>query len=346
MVLRGGLLAGAATAALGIGTGFVDPGICSIDDGNDDSGGGGGGLLDDLLDDAPVVVDDKAADDKDPPVVDDKAVDDKDPPAVADWMKQFSGEAPEAGEPSNQEWLAKLGVKDLDSVVKIARDNQKALRESGRIKVPGADAKPEEIKAFHAAIGVPDKPEGYEIKLPETTAGKFELDTAFLDPMRAVALEHGVPKAAFEALAAKFVENQVEGLSADAATNNAAKEAKVKAWGAEAPQRKEEFRRGASILQLDKSAINRMQAGLGVGETMDLIARVGHMAGEDFFAGGEASQRFGVASAEDAQKAIDAMVNDPATAKKLRDKSDKALTAKYNRLCDAKAHFDEIAKKR
>ena len=36
-----------------------------------------------------------------------------------------------------------------------------------RIALPAADAKPEEIAEFRAALGVPDKPEAYEWKAPE-----------------------------------------------------------------------------------------------------------------------------------------------------------------------------------
>ena len=48
-------------------------------------------------------------------------------------------------------------------------ETHSALRDSGRIKVPGVDAKPEELAAFHKAIGVPEKVDGYQItvKPPE-----------------------------------------------------------------------------------------------------------------------------------------------------------------------------------
>jgi hypothetical protein len=205
--LRGGLLASTATAALGLGTmGFADPSICSID-GGDEGGGGAGALLDD--DDPP------AAPAADPPAADPPAADPPaaDPPA-ADldfaWANGVKAEAGEGEDASNLDWLKGTKVKDLDSLVKIARDNQKALRESGRVKIPGADAKPEEIAAFREAMGVPDKAEGYEIKLPEGLDGeKYELDGKFLNPMRDVALAHNVSKAAFEAFADEFMKQQV-----------------------------------------------------------------------------------------------------------------------------------------
>jgi hypothetical protein len=80
-------------------------------------------------------------------------------------------------DPSNQEWVAKLGVKDLDGLAKIARDNQKALRESGRVKIPGENATDEEKAAFREAIGAPKEAAGYEVAMPEG-AEQYELDTA------------------------------------------------------------------------------------------------------------------------------------------------------------------------
>jgi hypothetical protein len=190
---------------------------------------------------------------------------------------------------------------------------------------------------------VPETAEGYELKLPDGIDGeKFELDGSLLDPLRAVALEHNVPKAAFEAIAGAFMQKQAELALNEAAANNTAMTEKVKEWGPDAVARKEEFRRGAQILGLDKAAIGKIQSGFGVGETMDLIAKIGNMAGEDFFASGQAAQRFGVASSDDAQKAIDAILSDPVKAKELRNRTNKGLEAQYNRLVEAKAHFLEI----
>jgi hypothetical protein len=41
------------------------------------------------------------------------------------------------------------------------------LKANPGIKIPGPDAKPEEVQAFHKALGVPDNPDGYGIKPPE-----------------------------------------------------------------------------------------------------------------------------------------------------------------------------------
>lgn len=41
------------------------------------------------------------------------------------------------------------------------------LKRDGVIKMPGEKATPDEVAAFHKALGVPDAPTGYEIKRPE-----------------------------------------------------------------------------------------------------------------------------------------------------------------------------------
>jgi hypothetical protein len=157
-----------------------------------------------------------------------------------------------------------------------------------------------------------------------------------------VAIDNNIPKGAFEALASKFMEGQLESEIATANANNGARDAKVKEWGADAAARKEEFKRGAQALKLDKVAIGKLQSGYGVGETMDLIARIGSMTGEDFFSNeGGAGQRFGVSDLESAQKALDAMINDPVIAPKIRNKTDPALVEKYKRLQGAVAYFKE-----
>jgi hypothetical protein len=265
--------------------------------------------------------------------------------AVAEWMKSFSGEKPGEGQLSNQEWLAKIGAKDLDDVVTRYRAAERGLRESGKVKVPGEGATEAEIAAYREAIGAPKEAGGYEVALPEG-AKDVEIDAAFMDPFREIALKHNIPKAAFADLAAKFMESQYGSMVEEASRLNADKAAKVKEWGPEAEQRKEEFRRGMNALGLKVADISKIQTGFGAGATLDLFAKIGQLAGEDFFAGngGRAADRFGVANAEGAKKAIDAMISDTETAKKLRNK-DPVTVARYNRLTDALAHFRSLESK-
>jgi hypothetical protein len=164
---------------------------------------------------------------------------------VADWMKTFSGD--KAGEdPSHQEWLASKGFKDPDALIASYRNAEKQIRESGKVKVPGADAKPEEIAAFREAMGIPKDVEGYTVEMP-AGAEQFEIDTAILGPLKEAALEHNVTPAAFKALADKFLEAAVEDAKAEVTRTDTEAADKLKEWGAKAPQNKEDFRRGGAI---------------------------------------------------------------------------------------------------
>lgn len=58
-------------------------------------------------------------------------------------------------------------ITDPASVYGVFREAEGKLTSGGLIKIPGKDAKPEEIADYHKAIGVPEKPEDYfkDIKL-------------------------------------------------------------------------------------------------------------------------------------------------------------------------------------
>lgn len=98
------------------------------------------------------------ADAPDLKVVADPVVDVTDTPAadVNDWRKQVAGD-------DEKRMKALERYPDLASYDKAFRDTQTALRDSGRVKVPGKDATPEEIAEFGKTLGVPDSPDKYEI---------------------------------------------------------------------------------------------------------------------------------------------------------------------------------------
>jgi hypothetical protein len=222
------------------------------------------------------------------------------------------------------------------------RAAEKGLRDSGKVKVPGEGATEAEINAYREAVGAPKEAAGYEVALPQG-AQNVEIDNAFLDPFRAIALKHNIPAAAFKDLGAAFMQAQYGSMVDEAARHSADKAAKVKEWGPDAEAGKEEFRRGMAVLGVKVADISKIQNGYGAGPTLDLFRKIGQLSGEDFFGGqgGRPADRFGVADAASAQKAIDAMIADKDTAKKLRSK-DPVLVARYNRLTDALAHFREL----
>lgn len=74
----------------------------------------------------------------------------------ADWRKLLAGEDAEAIKQLER-------FNDPQSLLKSYNEAQKTIRESGRVKIPGKDATPEEISAWNKARGVPDKPADYKI---------------------------------------------------------------------------------------------------------------------------------------------------------------------------------------
>jgi hypothetical protein len=212
------------------------------------------------------------------------------------------------------------GVKDLDGLAQIARDNQKALRESGRVKVPGEGATEAEVKAYREAVGAPLEAKGYEVGLPEGADG-FELDTGVLEPMREIALKHNIPTAAFKEMGELLLKGQLEGFQGEHAQQRHREGRQAQGVGLERPRTGQgRVQARAAISSGSRSAISKIQVGFGAGPTMDLLRMIGQRAGEDFFAGNggnAAAARFGVSDADSAQKAIDAMTGDKDTAAKL-----------------------------
>ncbi len=94
-----------------------------------------------------------------------------------DWRKGIAGE--------DAETLKELERIDSPSTLyKRFKDSQEFIRSSGKVKVPGEGATEQEVAEFRKAVGVPEKPDGYQItvKAPdgyEVTEG----DKQFLGSM-------------------------------------------------------------------------------------------------------------------------------------------------------------------
>jgi len=85
----------------------------------------------------------------------------------------------------------------------------------GYVRVPGEDAKPEDLAAFHKALGVPEDPAGYgfdQVKLPEGV----ELDAQRVAALAPVMQKMGITPKAAKALAeadAAYAATQAEALA-------------------------------------------------------------------------------------------------------------------------------------
>ncbi|NCD17289.1 MAG: hypothetical protein EOL91_08230 [Actinobacteria bacterium] len=101
---------------------------------------------------------------------------------------------------ANEEWAK--NIKSPDDLFKQFANTQKLLGKKGII-VPGEKATPEEIGAFHKALGVPDTEDGYEFGVPEGME-LTEQDKAEEKAVRAMMRKHGIPKKAAEGFVSEY----------------------------------------------------------------------------------------------------------------------------------------------
>lgn len=259
-----------------------------------------------------------------------------------DWYSSLSADA-DGDKPSLRDWAKAAGVKDLDGLAKIARDNQAALRESGRIKVPGEGAKPEEVAEFRKAIGVPEDAKGYAVTAPKDEAGNdLPLNDDLIGRMAESALKHGAPKAVFEGLIADFIQAQMdETATFDTEQQRIANET-VKAWGAERDAKLAAIDNAARALGLDRTKMVSLRNALGADFALNMMAKLGEGMAEDVMLT-SGKGRFGVTGAE-AKQEIARLKADPDFQKKLY-AADPAATARWNRLNEAEAAFEDAQRR-
>lgn len=257
-----------------------------------------------------------------------------------DWYAGLSADTIEGETASNRDWVKAKGFKDVDGLIKSARDTEKALRDSGRIKVPGEGASDEEIATWRKGIGVPDTPEGYEVKLPENAEG-LELDAGFLDVLRAQAHKAGAPKGAFEAIAGAYVEKVVADHIAAVQAQDAERDAKFREWGALKDEKIADCNAAVRALGFSRSDIAGLQAALGSGKVFDMLAKIGGGMAEDTLVQG-GRQRFTMSRAE-VQGEINRMRGDPEIAGKIME-TGTPERAKYDRLVDELGRMVEAEK--
>lgn len=136
-----------------------------------------------------------------------------------------------------REWLQKIGVKDVGSLAKKAREQERLLGSS--IRVPGKDATDEEKQAFLNKLGRPEKPDAYEFAVPENLPEDLPYDGERATAFKSKAHELGLTTAQAKELHDWFVGETVKdfnGLSERRSGQTAEKartetEKLVKLWG-------------------------------------------------------------------------------------------------------------------
>lgn len=250
-----------------------------------------------------------------------------------DWFANVSAEVGEGEKTSLRDYLKASGIKDINSLAKRARDNQAALRDSGRIKIPGEGASAEEIKAYRTALGVPENAAGYEFKAPVGEDGQpIELNDGTLSRIAEFAHKHGLPKGPMEALVSDYVQGELDDLATAQREQDAAAAAWLKAQGGDANGKIAAIDRAATALGLTPQDLQGLRSAWGAEKALSVMSKLGEGMAEDVMITGGRG-KFGVSGAE-AQAEIDRLAKDPEFLKKLGDPGS-AESARWRRLNDA-----------
>lgn len=237
--------------------------------------------------------------------------------ADPDWYSNISSDADGEGA-SLRDWLKASEIKDLNGLAKIARDNQKALRESGRVKIPGEGASAEEVAAYHKAIGVPDNPQGYEIKAPVGEDGKpVPLNQALADRIAAAGHKLGAPKGVVEGLANEIMQFEMDALHKADGEQRAAAQAWVAKQGQDADAKIAAIDRAAAALSISRAEMIALRSAWGAEKALTVMARLGENMAEGGLIEAGGKQRFTV-SATEAKAELTRLRGDPAWVDKAR----------------------------
>jgi hypothetical protein len=239
---------------------------------------------------------------------------------------------------SLRDWVKSVQAKDIGDLAKIARDNQLALRESGRIKVPGEGATPEEVKAFHKATGVPDDAKGYELPVVKGPDGHdVKLDDGILGRLSESALKYGIPKAAYQGLINDFVGLQLDQVAHGDVEQQQLADKWVKEQGANLNARTAAINSALSSLGLSGEDAKAIRCAIGADRALAMFAKLGEGMQEDvMITGGKG--RFGIDGAA-AQAEIDKLKTDSAWLGKAMQPGTPE-NMRYNRLNEAAGEWE------
>lgn len=156
--------------------------------------------------------------------------------------------SPDAGSPfaglqdeGTRAWIEKTGLKSVEDLAKKAFNQETIIGSS--VRVPAADAKPEEWDKFYSKVGRPENPDAYEFKRPEGLPADLPYDDALASNFKSWAHSAGLNGRQAQTLHDAFALAQAEQAKAHVTALTQAVEqtadALVKEWG---PQDSEGFK--------------------------------------------------------------------------------------------------------
>ena len=156
-------------------------------------------------------------------------------------------------------WDEAKGEPKVDQLGASYQSLEKAFSEKREIKIPGANATPEQIAAYRAEVrkitGAPEKAEDYGLKAPENLPEGIEWNADTANKAAVIAAEYGIPPEALHKLIdlnndnlsgivtksaelqAQQIQSVIDGLNTE--------------WGADAPNNWQRAARGALAVGID-----------------------------------------------------------------------------------------------
>ena len=85
-------------------------------------------------------------------------------------------------------------IKSLESLVKSFIQGQKLIGVPADqiVKLPGQNATPEDVQQFHMKLGMPEKVEDYDLKVPENVPEGYDIDEKFIKKTAEIFHKHGL----------------------------------------------------------------------------------------------------------------------------------------------------------
>lgn len=138
-------------------------------------------------------------------------------------------------------WIEKTGLKSVEDLAKKAFNQEAALGSS--VRVPGADAKPDEWSKFYSKVGRPEKADAYEFKRPDGLPEDLPYDEGLATNFKAWSFDEGLTARQAQGMHDRFALAQADMAKARMVELTKAVEdtadALVKEWG---PQDSEGFK--------------------------------------------------------------------------------------------------------
>lgn len=230
--------------------------------------------------------------------------------AAPTWIDGFA--------PDLKGYVETKGFKDPGAVVEAYRNFEKlhGVPRERLLKLPEKDDDAVGWGEVHTRLGRPDKPDAYDVKLPDGVAPEFA------DFYKKTAHELGLSKKQGDAFAKKWAEHitgEMTKANESEAISVQQQQSKLKTeWGAAHDQNVAQAKKAALAFGISGEQIDQLQGVMGFDGVMKFMHTLGSKVGEDPFVhgGGNGGNGFGMLSPDAARGRLSALKSDPAWVKR------------------------------